>query len=320
MTSTSTEAKARVTRRRSTLESLTSSIDEIDETISRPIFRLRLPKLVEFVFSIPANFFGTTACLTLGPLWIAVIELSQKQQYDEIEFNTKILLLRIITALATAVYVIAWGCFQFKGYYKLGMKLFWNHWLYRLAYPWSVGILSYTVQHERLFSIAIYPLVLWPFVAFSMFEIKNTTRRSRPAKKDLERRNSEGWTQNKQFPATSHFLAKYNGDQSFPSGDVAMAVLVAVPFWYMEGCKSIAVSIALLSGLGRMYVLAHHVLDVLCGALLTIGIYGGASFLGYGMHQAEWWHPFLTIGIYAVFDHFTRKEPVLKDLGESKTK
>ncbi len=321
-TMTTTEIKPRVIRRRSSLEALKSTVDEIDETVSRPIFRLKLPKLIEFVFSIPANFFGTTACLALGPLWVALASLSQEPKVYE--YNVRILLLLIVTLMATTVYIIAWGHFQFKEYYQVGMKLFWNHWLYRLSYPWSVGILAYTVlglpvtNSAELFSIAIYPLVLWPFVAFSMFELKNATRRSRPAKKDLERSDSEGWTQNKQFPATSHFLAKYNGDQSFPSGDVAMAVLIAIPFWYINDCKPIAVAIPLLSGLGRMYVLAHHVLDVICGALLTLGIHAVAFLLGYGMYQAEWWHPFLTLGIYAVFDYFKQTEFTLKNPEESK--
>ena len=312
------------------LRSWMSFLDQLDESISRPMFRLGLPKWIEFVFSIPANLFGTTACLTIGPLWIAIAAIFMSQhQYFESYNERRILLLLYLTSAVTILYVIAWGVFQLRDQ-RIGQKLFWNSRLYALATPWSVGILAFFVlglkvdssdaidvlSPKEIFSIAIYPLVLWPPVLILMTEGKNLTRRSRPAKKDIERPDSEHWIQRKKFPATSQFLAKYNGDQSFPSGDVAMAVLIAVPLWNI-GYKTIAVAITLLSALGRMYTLAHHLSDVISGFLLTLGVHGVAIALGYGMHQVEWWHPFLAAGCYAVLLHFTNtgRNPMEKQGG-----
>ncbi len=311
-----------ITDQRSGIQALLNSLDQIDEFLSQPIFRLALPKWVEFVFSIPANCFGTTACLTIGPLWVALAAISQ-QDYSHGE--RRILMLRIIAYLMTTIHIVAWYLFN-NGYYKFGPNLFWNSWLYLLAYPWSVGVLAYTIlgldtdNSNQIFSKAVYPLVLWPPVAIVMFELKNATRRSRPAKKDMDRPDSEHWIQRKKFPMTSQFLAKHNGDQSFPSGDVMMAVLMALPLWYLDGYQHLFVAITLLSALGRMYVLAHHLSDVIAGFLLTLGIHHAAIRLGYGLDLAKWWHPLLAIALYAIFHRVTKSgsNPTSKQEEKSK--
>ena len=344
------------TGKRDRIQALLNTLDQIDESLSQPIFRLSLPKWVEFAFSIPANCFGTSACLSLGPLWVALAAISQ-QDYSHGE--TRILMLRIITYLMTIIHIVAWYLFN-NGYYKFGPRLFWNSWLYSLVYPWSVGVLAYTIlglddvdssnettaltpnqifslaytflglddvdssnetsslTPNQVFSMAVYPLVLWPPVAITMFGLKDATRRSRPAKKDIDRPNSEQWIQRKKFPMTSQFLAKHNGDQSFPSGDVMMAVLIALPLWYIDGCQHLFVAITLSSTLGRMYVLAHHLSDVLAGFLLTLGIHRIAIFMGYGLYLAKWWHPLLAIILYAIYHNMTKvgSTPIKEDTTE----
>ncbi len=321
-----------LTGQRYRIHKLLDALDQIDESLSRPIFRLGLPKWVEFVFSIPSNCFGMTACLTIGPLWVALAAMSRQEYYHG---ESKILMLRIITYLMTVIHVVAWYFFN-NGYYKFGPKLFWNSWLYSLAYPWSVGVLSYTIlglddddnsnnetnalTPHKIFSMAVYPLVLWPPVAITMFGLKNATRRSRPAKKDIDRPNSEHWIQRKKFPMTSQFLAKHNGDQSFPSGDVMMAALIALPLWYIDGCQHLFVAITLSSALGRMYVLAHHLSDVIAGFLLTLAIHRIAISLGYGLYLVKWWHPLLAIILYAIYHNATKtgSSPVTEDDGKGK--
>jgi len=308
-------------------ESWGNFLNRIDESVSRPVFRCGLPKWVELVFSVPAVCFGMTSTLTVGPLWIAHLALSQQQEhYDTISSNdtTRMLLLKIITISLTALYVVAWGCFQIGDCHGLGIKLFWNMNLYALAFPWSVGVLACTVlglqdhshnnassnivkSPEVIFSMAIYPLALWPLVAFGFNSLKTTTRRSRPCKKDHEATHSENWMKNKKFPGMISFLIHHNGDGSFPSGDVAMAVLLAVPLWNIEHCGGLALAIVVLAGLGRMYVLAHHLGDVIVGALVTVGVHGVATAFGCGMYQTKWWYPFLTIGGLLAFTRWNKQ-------------
>jgi len=311
-------------------------LNRIDETVSRPIFRLGLPKYVEFFFSFPAHFFGTTFNLTVGPLWIALVAVSQQQGLNESEHNQqRILLLQTATFFAAAVYIVAWGRFQLGGRHDLGKKLFWNSLVFPLAYPWSVGIVAWTIlglennqattttslTPKDIVSIALYPLLLWPFVVIPMTELKERTLRSRPAKKDLDRgENGEHWTLRKKFPAMTYVLARHNGDASFPSGDVAMAMQLAISFWNLNGY--LAGAIVLSSGLGRMYVLAHHLSDVLAGGLLTLVVHGAATLLGRGMFRTEWWHPLLAIASFVALVHCTNKgrNPMDKQAGGKEAK
>ena len=105
-------------------------------------------------------------------------------------------------------------------------------------------------------------------------------------------------------------LAKYHGDASFPSGDAALVALFALSIYYIGSntnddneddtgssryyYKGIAASIGLLSTNGRMYVLAHHLLDI----MLSIGMHHLATFLGFGIDQMQWWYPLLKNCLY----------------------
>ena len=297
-------------------DSWANRLNKIDVSLSRPLFRLGLPKWAEFLFSIPSNFCGTTAGLAIGPLWIALMAISQQQQedHDNKSDEIRILLLQIITFSATAFYVTAWGCFKvtpcWYTSYGLARTIFWNPKLMILAYPCVVGILACTVPGQEgndfyfdteakvIFSLAAYPLTLFPFVVLPLLYLKKNTQRSRPAPMDLAKRNeSENWIQHKKIQAVTYLLARSCGDKCFPSADVAMAVLLAIPLWEIGGsCKGLAVAIVLLSGLERMYILAHYLSDVLAGGLITLGVHGAAIALGYEIYQTEWWHPLFAMG------------------------
>jgi membrane-associated phospholipid phosphatase len=223
------------------------------------------------------------------------ISQQQQEDHDNKSDEIRILLLQIITFSATAFYVTAWGCFQvtpcWYTSYGLARTIFWNPKLMILAYPCVVGILACTVPGQEgndfyfdteakvIFSLAAYPLTLFPFVVLPLLYLKKNTQRSRPAPMDLAKRNeSENWIQHKKFQAVTYLLARSCGDKCFPSADVAMAVLLAIPLWEIGGsCKGLAVAIVLLSGLERMYVLAHYLSDVLAGGLITLGLHGRPS-------------------------------------------
>lgn len=290
-----------------------SVLNKVDEAISTPIFRLALPKGIEFFVSIPANLFGSTANLMVGPLWIALLALTETPQTRIPSYHDQFRILQLKTAafVFTVAYLIAWGLFQLGNRKELLQALFYNSGVYALAYLWVVGILAITVLSledapKEVFSIAVYPLVMWPLVCVPMMELKKVTRRSRPALKDIET-NEGRWTAAKAFPNITRILAKHNGDESFPSGDVAMAAMLAVPIWKLQH-QRLAMAIVVSSAFGRMYVLAHHLFDVLSGLVLTIVIHWILTHvLGYNMDKAEWWYPLFVMVCFVAFVETTKK-------------
>ena len=335
---TDTTAPPRRRRSASAAIIIADRLRVLDERLSRPVFFLGLPKWIELVFSLPANLFGTTFSLVVGPLWIALAAL-RTTGADACYTATgsgnhlRILLLKVLALAGTAVYAVAWAYgYQIRRRVGLGRKLFWKKTLYVYAYPWSVGVLRVTVGNLEpppttpgnlpgcenydgvgrwapgaILSVALYPLVLWPFVAYLMNLLKDATGRHRPARKDRDRGNSAA-TSRKSFPLMTELLAEHDGDRSFPSGDVMMATLLAIPLWTGLGLRGIPAAIVLSSALGRMYVLAHHLSDVTAGFGLVVAVHGlcgfaAVRFFGFppegGMIRGTaWWHPLLSIGLF----------------------
>jgi membrane-associated phospholipid phosphatase len=345
-------------------------LNKIDEYISGPVFRLGLPKWLELLYSFPANIFGSTFFVMVMPLWIGLLALMEKQsqqqqqqqQYITNNDTSNLIFLKFITIGLTAVYMISWGFYQY-GYHKVGMKFIWRMGLYIGGAPWCVAVLAYTVlgfnndvaaaaannnnnNNKRIFSMAIYPLFLWPFVILIVNYLKKTTKRHRPAYKDCtirpndhvdnksgNIRRTNSWIDNKKYLAVPYMLAQYNGDAAFPSGDAAMAALFALPIFYIGGSsddsdrsyyyyyyyKAIASTIIFLSASGRMYVLAHHFLDVTVGIAITylVHLISSSSFVGFGMYDMEWWYPLLVTFVFFLHQKLTNKTAAGNEAGKN---
>jgi membrane-associated phospholipid phosphatase len=327
-------------------------LNEIDEYISGPVFRLGLPKWLELLYSFPANIFGSTFSLMVMPLWIGLLALMEKG--DEESNNSNLMILKFITIGLTAVYMIIWGFFQY-GYHDVGMKFIWRMGLYIGGAPWCVAVLAYTIlgfnndaatannnSNKMIFSMAIYPLFLWPFVILIVNYLKKTSKRHRPAYKDCTIRPNDhhdeksgngirinSWVDNKNYIMVPYMLAQHNGDAAFPSGDAAMAALFALPIFYIGGgddgsyyYKAIASSIIFLSASGRMYVLAHHFIDVTVGISITylVHLISSSSFVGFGMYDMEWWYPLLMISVFFLYQKLTKKTVAGNEAGNKDSK
>ncbi len=48
-------------------------MDTWDELLSRQLFQIRLPRLLEYALSVPGNFFGLPAFVVAGPLLLATV-------------------------------------------------------------------------------------------------------------------------------------------------------------------------------------------------------------------------------------------------------
>ena len=293
--------------------------NEIDETISGPLFRTSLPSCLEAIYSFPANFFGTGACLLVAPLWIAVLALDADDNCiggegsSEEQTHFKTTLLKLGTISLTGFFVAVWAAFQ-KGYNSAFGRLY-DAKLYNLASPFCVLFLSYTLglfpagsscsKSEKIFSKAIYSLFLWFPVMQIVTSLKQWAKRQRPAYKDSKRKGN--WVKNKKFPAVSHILAKYNGDASFPSGDAAAAAVFAIPVADLEYII-VAWVMVLLACTGRMYILAHHFSDVFIGASISYCIHRFMTAIGLGVNDMQWWYPLIVSAAFIFYYKFTTKK------------
>lgn len=289
-----------------------AAVNEVDETISGPFFRMSLPTCLEAVYSFPANIFGTSSCLIIGPLWIALLALlndtdSCRSSIIVGNHHSKTFLLKCVTVSLTAIFIALWAAFQMG--HNAAIRILYNPKLYVLATPSCVLFLAYSLgllfhnneesscsrsASEKIFSKAIYPLFLWFLLIEIVTFLKKWTKRQRPAYKDTSRNGI--WIKNKKFPSSSIFLAKYNGNASFPSGDAASAAVFAIPVASLGGSPYYAIlawSMVVLACTGRMYVLAHHFSDVFVGALLSYAMHRVVSAIGLGIHDMQWWYPLL---------------------------
>jgi len=323
---------------------IAEKLNALDETLSKPLFFLGLPRWIELAFSVPANLFGTTAGVVVGPSWIALAALSSSSANygdkdevaavcyaddDDDDARRRILLLKALTAGTTLAYLVAWmWFFQIRKRVRdLATKVFWNETLFLLAYPWSVGVLMLTVggltppeaaaaasgcrSPGDVLSIALYPLVLSVPAMQIVQRLKRGAGRYRPARKDRDRWKSAAISR-KSFPTVTWILAEHDGTKSFPSGDALMATIMAIPFWEALGWKGTAVAIAASSALGRMYVLAHHLSDVTAGFGVAVAVHGlletiaEHGLLGTGgIRGTAWWHPLLLQGAFCVWSRIT---------------
>lgn len=88
---------------------------------------------------------------------------------------------------------------------------------------------------------------------------------------------------------------------AFPSGDVGGAVSVAYALIRCGGDCRLALACVVLSAFGRLYWQAHHLLDVLAGALISLVTCMALELLL--QHRGDqgsaisvaWWHPAIAL-------------------------
>ena len=76
-----------------------------------------------------------------------------------------------------------------------------------------------------------------------------------------------------------------DGNASFPSGDVAGAVVFGASV-AKAGWPGLGMALILGSAFGRVYWRAHHVLDVCAG-----GLFGAVAAKVMQSVVVKWWHP-----------------------------
>lgn len=344
-------------------------LEDLDERVSSAFFNSSLPPWLEAIYTVPACFFGMIPSLAVGPLWIAILAYDEsatstrasspkQESVDTRHPAEKIVLLKLVTVALSILFLSAWGLYL-RGYHAavgkfLGRKVF-----YLVAYAGSVTFLMYTLLppgannpvHDsvlvggatdeevavmlQISSLAFYYLLLWSTSVLLVLVLKRKTQRLRPcANKEI----SERYMARKAFPSVARFLAKYQANESFPSGDAAVAAALAIPMTYISSLgvtdpgeevssglfsfvythswqSLLAYWIVILACTGRIYVLAHHVGDVMVGALVPYLLHllftssSASTILGLGnVYAVRWYHPVIANTVTTIYAAATSKK------------
>lgn len=282
----SLDAKRAVSaKKHSSTENWLTRLDALDQRLSRPLLTTRLPLVLEYIWSIPGNFFGVPifAC-TVTPSVVAWCFAPGPP-------TESILLLLAIFASVVWMWVLTLRKNRF-----VTKHIFYGRGFGCLT-PLLGMALLFQVPDVRAQQLGFFQLAAWQLAILPIGVLKSVCARARPAlvcssPKHLRR-----------LP----FLFRKDAFGSFPSGDAGGAVAVAYPILRCaDGAfsKAVALSCILLSATGRIYWQAHHLFDVLVGAgisllscalleqLLLISLDNSDVSSDTGCPcLAKWWHP-----------------------------
>jgi membrane-associated phospholipid phosphatase len=266
---------------------LVEDIWRMDENMSKTIFELTLPYLLECILSVPGNVFGMVPCVWIGPLLMMIV----LDDSNEDGSPSPSWILTIVTCLLTLGYLVTWVKFL-KGDERIKKSVLTTTNLY-LAGPFFSTAICYTQTSDpQLFSLSIYPSVLWMLSLMLALMAKNTCLRERPCVKFPH------LVEQKHFSVIPKLLAEVGAKGSFPSGDASGVVAFAIPL--ATRYPILAILMVLLACFGRMYFLAHHLLDTVAGCMISYAVHLSLTQFGTGMEHTLVWHPLVAVTAFVV--------------------
>lgn len=269
-----------------------SQLDALDKSLSRPIFLARLPIAVEYILSVPGNFFGVPlVTLFLSPNVMAM-------------YCSDSLLLptwwHVVVWFMILAVLLLWF-FVLKGS-KRAIQTFYGPMVGVMAAFLGVALLSW-MPDQSARQVGYFQLAAWCLSVLPVALLKPATARIRPACQDRDIHVMAAM--NAKHLHVLPRLFQRDGRASFPSGDTAGAMAVAYTIGRCGGGSddgrqhtslALAIVIVILSATGRMYWQAHHLADVVAGVVLAIPccwFLEQALLDSYGAGgpcQALWWH------------------------------
>lgn len=257
------------------------ALSQLDDNLSEPIFSASLPYAAELIFSLPANWFGLSGILLVGPQWSGLLLDTRPS------FNFPLL---IVAILCTVPLLYAWASFLLTENISIFNTFFIgrNHLRF---FPVLSVIICYALIGDRvIFSQAVYPLCLWMPSCCLAVAIKGYTKRTRPCCKV----NFSKYIERKHCSVLPRTLSRLSEKGSLPSGDAAGATAFGLTF-ILAGHPTVGVALIVMTCLGRVFFVVHHVLDTLAGSLLTVCMHYILKGLGISMTDLSWYHPILLV-------------------------
>lgn len=239
-------------------------LDRLDKGISSLVFRLVLPPPLEYALSIPGAWFGCPI-FSLGLIPLALAGINGRGTSA-----AKLTVLPLLAGLGLWLKCASAGrdpaaAARGEGIRGLYMVVF-NKPLVFLALPHAAMLLIHATGLGAYGQPAALYLTSWYLVQAAIEALKSLTWRLRPTVVLAEELKTVRRTL-PELPASVQDASQANS--SFPSGDAAggaafaTALALASPELWAPSMATAA-----LCCLGRMYFHAHHLLDVLVGALL----------------------------------------------------
>jgi len=227
-------------------------VDKADKALSQPIFRLRLPEVVEVALFVPGAWMGLPFAF-LGPTPLLLAWLSGKGGPWA----------GCAAGVSWAVGLVAFGG-GLVGWWGSSKALKFS----LVATPLLTAALLPVVEPAGR-SIALMGLSCSCLAVLSTLPAKRALRRKRPIVALVGNLAAQRAPLLKTY--FESLLSENQRLESHPSGDTAvMAANVAV-LWANQGISApLAVVATLTTAFGRMYFWAHHLLDVAAGGGLGL--------------------------------------------------
>ena len=273
------------------------TLDVLDKRLSAAIFNLQLGVVLESLLSVPGCFFGMPAFHVVAPALLAC-------SVDRTGCRAAQPWAMFAVLSATMSLFCAWGLIQRSSEALRHARLLYLPPTMLASPPIGVSLARALTTDDAALAACYYFLLAWYASVLPVLTLKAVARRRRPVACDGISRAAEG----KALPNIPAMLRSGDPNAAFPSGDVAGAVAFAYPLWHCAGAPSLAVACVALSALGRMYWLAHHLLDVACGAaisLLTCVALDVALGAAAGGTLTQLWHPILAFVVVIAYVKLT---------------
>jgi membrane-associated phospholipid phosphatase len=232
-------------------------LDQVDKYLSAPLFKAKVPAVVEFLWSIPGNFFGIPLfALVVSPSLVAL-------------FFARLNAVKSSTNLDVAVSMILLGMLflwtmVLRGN-KKAIKICYGPLLGAVA-PWFGWALLMLFPSEEDRATGYFQITAWCLSVAPVSVLKPLAARTRPC-------CSPGFSkQHDKHLTILPRLFQRDSRASFPSGDTAGAMAIVYPLIRCGGSVGIMIgtTCVVLSVLGRMYWKAHHLSDVTAGVLIAL--------------------------------------------------
>lgn len=237
--------------------SLVNRLQAFDKCLSRPFFQAKLPAVLEYVCSVPGNFFGV-------PLFTMIVTPNLNAAFFASKFPPTWWCLLVALPLLA---VLALWTFVLKGH-LWAIRIFYGPTLGALSPLGGVALLMLLPDEEtEARQVAQFQIAAWSAAVIPVAILKPLVARCRPCYGD------GGCDASEKHLSVLPLLFRRDGRASFPSGDTAGAMAVAYPLIRCgsDGMLMFGLACVTLSCMGRMYWKAHHLGDVLAGVGLAWG-------------------------------------------------
>mmetsp|Transcript_19198 Transcript_19198/g.31882 ORF Transcript_19198/g.31882 Transcript_19198/m.31882 type:complete len:291 (+) Transcript_19198:165-1037(+) len=247
--------------------------DELDKYLSGPIFRAIVPASVEFIWSIPGNFFGIPLfALLLSPNLVALFLAENQSNYNAL----------LVVSIILLVLVLLWTL-VLQGN-KAAIKIVYGPILGAVAPLVGITLLMF-LQEEEDRAPGFFQIAAWCLSVTPVAILKPLVARTRPC-------CSPGCSEHAKHMVILPQLFQRDGRASFPSGDTAGVMAVSYPLIRCGGTTGVLIGTVciVLSFLGRMYWKAHHFSDVSVGVFIAFVCCYALEWTIESPCGAELWH------------------------------